>query len=87
MVQLALPDIKYPPAERLKRLLASLITFGVFRQLLPPEIHIAFRHPSKFAIGVLVAMPETSIDKNNGLILPEDDVRFSRQSRAVETEA
>ena len=59
-----------------------MVPLPVPPDLLHPEPSVRFRHHIIFA--PLVSMPEASIHKNAGTILPEHDVRFSRQPRMIE---
>lgn len=73
----AFPYSYHPPAQRLKVCFVACITGYVALYLLPPEIDIRLRQPEIPA--TLVAVPETSVDKNNRLVFRQNNVRPPRK--------
>lgn len=70
--QLAFPDDDHRPALRLQLAPDFLVACLVTGNLGCPEIGVRFR--CRVVLTSFVAVPETSMDKDNGLILWEDDV-------------
>lgn len=58
-----------------------LIIFAVFPYLFRPPFCARFRNHKIFA--AFMSVPETSVDKNDGFVFRQNNVRFSRQGLDV----
>lgn len=75
--QAALPQDEHPPSRSAKCLLIPTVSFRILCKLLLPELSPALRQVRLPA--ALVAMPETSVDEYDSLVLRQYDVWASRE--------
>lgn len=83
MPEFAFPDNQNPPPERAKGARVAQIAQPVRLKFRLPELQPGLGHARKFARGFSVAMPETTVDKDDGPAAGKDQVRLAGQARAV----
>ena len=82
-LQFAFPDNDGMPSHFSQPMQHLMVPFPVPPDFILPELGIRFRHhiiPAPF-----MSMPEASIHQNAGTILPEHNIRFSRQPWMIES--
>ena len=76
MSELTFPDNNYVPAKSTQFSILAFIARLVCKQFFPPEFSIVFG-PHK--VLTPMHMPETTVDKNNGIILFQYNIRRTRK--------
>jgi len=81
-LQFAFPDNDGMPSHFCQPMQHLMVPLSVSPDLILPELGIRFRH--HIILASFMSMPEASIHQNAGTILPEHNIRFSRQPRMIE---
>ena len=81
-LQFAFPDNDGMPSHFSQPMQHLMVPFQIPSDLIMPELSIRFRH--HIILTSFMSMSETSVHKNAGTILPEHNIRFSRQPRMIE---
>ena len=81
-LQLAFSDNDGIPSHFCQPMQHLMVPLSVSPDLILPELGIRFRH--HIILASFMSMPEASIHQNAGTILPEHNIRFSRQPRMIE---
>ena len=82
-LQLTLPNHHRAPAYRAKLITHLLVPLLITSDLPLPKRDVRFRHPTLLAN---MAMPETSIDENCGVVFFQDNIRRTRQRTHIHAE-
>ena len=80
--QFAFPDDDSMPSHFCQPVQHLMVPLPVPPDLLHPEPGVRFRH--HIILASLMSMPEAAIHQNAGTILPQHNIRFSRQPWMIE---
>ena len=81
--QFAFPDNDGMPSHFRQPMQHLMVPFPIPPDFILPELDIRFRH--HIILAPFMSMPEASIHQNAGTILPEHNIRFSRQPWMIES--
>ena len=81
-LQFAFPDNDGMPSHFCQPMQHLMVPFLIPSDLILPELGIRLRN--HVILASLMSMPEAAIHQNTGTILPEHNIRFSRQPRMIE---
>lgn len=82
-LDVALPYAYHFPSGKTEINTVGIVAGYVHDYLVPPEVNVGFRQA--IILATLVAMPETTVDKNNRLVFLQHNIRRSGQFTVVDT--